>query len=64
MLSFFLVIFVGLSSSDPIEAKGIGGLSYRVFVNQRTLCFQYKLGQNCSEPNEINLSRFEEIVSI
>ena len=51
MLSIILAI-VSLSqlSLDTVEVKGTTGLSYRLFVNQNKLCFQYKLGRNWSEP--------------
>jgi len=52
MLSIFLLAIVSLtqSSLDTIEVKGTNGLSYRVFVNDSKLCFQYKAGRNWSEP--------------
>ncbi len=49
MMNLLAVFFIFLTT-DTVETKGANGMAYRVFVNQRYLCFQYKLGRNWSEP--------------
>jgi hypothetical protein len=49
-MNALFTIFLIFLSQDTIEVKGTNGMAYRVFAEQRKLCFQYKLGRNWSEP--------------
>ncbi|MEO0115407.1 MAG: hypothetical protein ABIK93_08025 [candidate division WOR-3 bacterium] len=48
MMVLLTLLFI-FSANDTIEMKGGNGIFYRVFTDQRRLCFQYKLGRNWSE---------------
>jgi len=44
----FTILNFSQSFSDTVEAKGTKGISYRAYVNQDTLYFQYKAGSKWS----------------
>jgi hypothetical protein len=62
MFLLLLITIVGINqpSPNPINIKGTNGLSYRLFVNQDKLCFQYKLGRNWSEPTRLDSGNISE----
>ncbi len=62
MLPIFLLAILSLSqlSLDIVKVNGTNGLSYRLFVNQNKLCFQYKLGRNWSEPTKLDSGEISE----
>jgi hypothetical protein len=62
MLSIILLAIVSLTqlSPDTLEVKRTTGLSYRLFVNQDKLCFQYKLGRYWSEPTKLDSGDISE----
>ena len=54
------VFFIFLTHDDTIEIKGAEGMFYRVFTNERKLCFQYKAGRNWSEPTILDSGEVSE----
>ncbi|MEO0093165.1 MAG: hypothetical protein ABIK67_02770, partial [candidate division WOR-3 bacterium] len=48
MVNLFTALLIFLIQGT-IEMKGGNGIFYRVFIDQRRLCFQYKIGRNWSE---------------
>jgi len=62
----WLLILSIFLATDTVEVKGTTGLSYRLFINQNKLCFQYKLGKNWSEPTKLdsgNISEYSAIIT-
>ncbi len=60
-MAWLLVLSIFLAT-DTVEVKGTTGLSYRLFVNQDKLCFQYKLGRNWPEPMKLDSGDISEYV--
>lgn len=62
LLLLITIVRITQPSTNPIEIKGSNGLSYRLFVNQDKLCFQYKLSRNWSELTKLDSGDISEYV--
>ena len=50
MLSIILSIIISQSTADTLLVKGTRNISYRLYISNDNLCFQYQAGRNWSEP--------------
>jgi hypothetical protein len=61
----WLLILSIFLATDTVEVKGTTGFSYRLFINQDKLCFQYKLSRNWLEPTILDTGEvYEPSISI
>ena len=60
MLPIILAIIISQSTPATISVKGTKNISYRMYVNNDKLCFQYKYEKNWSEPTKLDSGDISE----
>jgi hypothetical protein len=60
MLMLILSIIINQSTADTLLVKGTRNISYRLYISNDNLCFQYQAGRNWSEPTKIDSGGISE----